>query len=144
MLASQRDLFSIPPEVTYLDAAYMSPIPTSAAEAGARGVLVKGSPWAMTIGSYYDECERARVLAASFIGATADDIAIIPATSYGIAVAAANVVVAPGSIIIMMENEHPSHRYAWYEIARQKDAQVMMVPRRPDEPWAAALVTAIS
>jgi len=143
MLSSQRHLFSIPEDVTYLDAAYMSPIPRSAAEAGARGVLVKAAPWAMTIGSYYDECERARELAASFIGATADDIAIIPATSYGIAVAAANVAVKPGSVIMMMENEHPSHRYAWYEIARQKGAEVVTVPRQPDEPWAPAIAAAI-
>jgi selenocysteine lyase/cysteine desulfurase len=143
MLSSQRHLFSIPNDVTYLDAAYMSPIPRTAAEAGARGVLVKAAPWAMTIGSYYDECERARELAASLIGATVDDIAIIPATSYGIAVAAANVAVTPGSVIIMMENEHPSHRYAWYEIAQQRGAQVVTVPRRPDESWASALVAAI-
>lgn len=143
MLASQRHLFSIPEDVTYLDAAYMSPIPRSAAEAGAKGVQVKAAPWAMTIGSYYDECERARELAASFIGASADDIAIIPATSYGIALAAANVAVKTGSVIMMMENEHPSHRYAWYEIARQKGAEVVTVSRQPDEPWAEAIVAAI-
>jgi selenocysteine lyase/cysteine desulfurase len=115
MLASQRHLFSIPDDVTYLDAAYMSPIPTRAAEAGSRGVLVKAAPWDMTIGNYYDEVERARELAASFIGASADEIAVIPATSYGIALAASNVPVPANSVIIMMENEHTSHRYAWYE-----------------------------
>lgn len=143
MLASQRHLFSIPDDVTYLDAAYMSPIPRSAAEAGARGALVKAAPWEMTIGSYYDEVERARELAASFIGATADDIGVIPATSYGIALAASNVPVPTGSVIIMMENEHTSHRYAWYELARQKGARVVTVRRQPDEPWATAIVAAI-
>lgn len=143
MLASQRHLFSIPEDVTYLDAAYMSPIPNSAAEAGAKGVLVKAAPWDMTIGNYYDEVEQARALAASFIGATADDIAVIPATSYGIAVAAANVAVPAGSVIIMMENEHTSHRYAWYELAKQKNARVATVPRQPDQTWAQALVAAI-
>lgn len=143
MLPSQRHLFSIPDDVTYLDAAYITPIPQSAAEAGARGVLVKAAPWDMTIGSFYDELERARELAAAFIGAAMDDIAITPATSYGIAVAAANVPVPAGSVIMMMENEHTSHRYAWYELAKQKDAQVVTVPRKPGEPWAAALVAAI-
>ncbi len=143
MLASQRHLFSIPEDVTYLDAAYMSPIPNSAAEAGAKGVLVKAAPWDMTIGNYYDEVEQARALAASFIGATAEDIAVIPATSYGIAVAAANVAVPAGSAIIMMENEHTSHRYAWYELAKQKNARVVTVPRQPDQTWAQALVAAI-
>ncbi|MES2433157.1 MAG: aminotransferase class V-fold PLP-dependent enzyme [Pseudomonadota bacterium] len=143
ILASQRHLFAIPDDVTYLDAAYMSPIPNCAAEAGAKGTRVKAAPWDMTIANYYDEAEQARALAASFIGATADDIAIIPATSYGIAVAAANASVPPGSVIMMMENEHTSNRYAWYELAQQKGAQVVTVPRQPDQPWAEALVAAI-
>lgn len=143
MLPSQKHLFSIPHDVTYLDAAYMSPIPKVSAEAGRRGTLVKATPWDMTAASYYDEVERSRDLAASFIGATIDDIAVIPATSYGIAVAAANVSVAPGSAIIMMENEHTSHRYAWYELARAKGASVVTVPRRPDEEWGATLAAAI-
>jgi selenocysteine lyase/cysteine desulfurase len=143
MLPSQRHLFSIPDDVTYLDAAYMSPIPKSAADAGARGALVKAAPWDMTIGNYYDEVERVRELAASFVGAPADDIAVIPATSYGIAVAASNIPVPAGSVIIMMENEHTSHRYAWYELAQLKGARVVTVKRQPDEPWASAIVTAI-
>ncbi|MFP3656744.1 hypothetical protein, partial [Burkholderia sp. SIMBA_052] len=68
MLPSQRHLFTIPDDVTYLDAAYMSPIPNVAAEAGRDGVLVKAAPWDMTINAYYDGPERARELAASFIG----------------------------------------------------------------------------
>lgn len=143
MLSSQRSLFSIPEDVTYLDAAYMTPIPKTAVDSGFRGVQVKASPWDMTINSYYDEVERARELAASLIGADIDDIAIVPATSYGIAVAAANADVDAGSVIIMMENEHTSHRYAWYELAKRKDARVVTVPRQPGESWAESLVAAI-
>jgi selenocysteine lyase/cysteine desulfurase len=143
MLPSQKHLFSIPDDVIYLDAAYMSPIPRIATEAGRQGVLVKAAPWEMTINSYYDEVERARELAASFIGASSGDLGIIPATSYGIAVAAANVPVAPGSVIMMMENEHTSHRYAWYELAQRTGAAVVTVPRHPGEDWGSALVAAI-
>ena len=144
MLPSQKHLFSIPDDVTYLDAAYMSPIPNKSAEAGRDGVLVKAAPWNMTINSYYDEVERARELAASFIGASIDDVGIIPATSYGIAVAAANVDVAAGSVIMMMDNEHTSHRYAWYELAIRRGATVVTVPREADQDWGAALVAAIT
>jgi len=143
MLSCQRHLFAIPQDVVYLDAAYMTPIPRSAMAAGERGVRVKAAPWDMTIASYYDEVERARELAASFIGAAADDIAVIPATSYGIAVAAANVAAPAGSVILMMENEHTSHRYAWYELATRTGARVVTVKRRPDEQWTSAIVSAI-
>ena len=91
MLVCQRDKFALPRHVAYLDAAYMSPIPVAALEAGKAGSAVKAEPWKMTISSYYDEVEEARALAASLIGADAEDIAIAAATSYGMAVAARNV-----------------------------------------------------
>ncbi len=143
MLESQRSKFSIPKEVAYLDAAYMSPIPTAAVEAGARGSAVKAAPWRMTINSYYDEVEEARTLAAATIGARPGDIAVVAATSYGMATAAKNVPVSPGSAIILMENEHPSHRYVWYELAESRGAQVRIVARPADGNWTPALVEAI-
>lgn len=143
MLECQRGLFALPEGIAYLDAAYMSPIPKRAIEAGARGAAVKAEPWRMTIRSYYDEAEEARGLAAQVIGAQTGDIAVIGATSYGMATAAKNVPVAPGSRIVMMANEHPSHRYVWYELAADRGASVHLVPRPQDGDWTGALVAAI-
>ena len=143
MLDCQRELFSIPRDTAYLDAAYMSPIPTAAAAAGQAGVRVKAEPWKMTIASYYDEVEEARQLAASMVGADADDIAIVAATSYGMAIAAANVPVPAGSAILLMENEHTSHRYVWYDLAQRSGAHVDIVPQPADGDWTSAIVSAI-
>ncbi|QKC95565.1 aminotransferase class V-fold PLP-dependent enzyme [Mesorhizobium sp. NZP2298] len=143
MLNCQRDLFSIPRETAYLDAAYMSPIPIAAVAAGEAGVRVKAEPWKMTIASYYDEVEHARRLAASMVGAAADDVAIVAATSYGMAIAAANVAVPPGSAILLMENEHTSHRYVWYDLAQRSGALVDVVPQPADGDWTGAIVSAI-
>jgi selenocysteine lyase/cysteine desulfurase len=143
MLGCQRHLFSIPRETAYLDAAYMSPIPRAVVAAGEAGVRVKAEPWKMTISSYYDEVEEARTLAASMVGADADDIAIVAATSYGMAIAAANVPVPTGSAILLMENEHTSHRYVWYDLAHRSDACVDIVPLPADGDWTSAIVSAI-
>ena len=144
MLGSQRDHFSIPSSIAYLDAAYMSPIPTAALEAGRAGVATKSAPWVMTINSYYDEVEEARGLAAAMIKATPDDISIVAATSYGIAIAAANVPVAADSAIVLMTNEHPSHRYVWYDLAQRTGAQIKLVEPPVDGDWTAAIVATIS
>ena len=144
MLECQRDKFALPREVAYLDAAYMSPIPLVASAAGQTGSATKAEPWKMTIASYYAEVEEARALAASLIGADADDIAIVAATSYGIAVAARNVPVAPGSAILLMENEHPSHRYVWHELAQARGAHIRVVERPEDGDWTAAILQVIS
>lgn len=143
MLSCQRDLFDIPRSTAYLDAAYMSPITTAALAAGTRGVAVKASPWRMTISSYFDDVEEARRLAATMIGAEADDMAVVAATSYGMAIAAANVSAPAGSCIVLMENEHPSHRYVWYELARKTGAQIKIVSRPEDGDWTSAFVAAI-
>lgn len=143
MLPSQRAHFSIPVGTTYLDAAYMSPIPTIALAAGTDGTATKSTPWLMTIDSYYDEVEEARRLAATMINADADDIAIVSSTSYGMAVAAANLPVPAGSTILLMENEHPSHRYAWYEVAKRAGANVTIVPKPTDGDWTGSILAAI-
>ncbi|TPJ41717.1 aminotransferase class V-fold PLP-dependent enzyme [Mesorhizobium sp. B2-7-1] len=143
MLNCQRDLFTLTRETAYLDAAYMSPIPIAAIAAGEAGVKVKAEPWKMTIASYYDEVEQARQLAASMVGAHEDDIAIVAATSYGMAVAAANVPVPAGSAIVLMENEHTSHRYVWYDLADRNGAHVDIVPQPADGDWTGAIVSAI-
>ncbi len=144
MLECQRDKFALPENVAYLDAAYMSPIPIAAMEAGIAGTAVKSTPWRMSIASYYDDVEEARALAAEMIGAKADDVAIGAATSYGIGVAAANVPVAAGSAIVLMENEHPSHRYAWYELAKRKNARIEIVARPDNGDWTSAIVATLA
>ncbi len=142
-LPCQRALFALPPEVAYLDAAYLSPIPLAAAEAGAQAAWIKARPWEMTIGAFYEDVEEARALAAAMIGAEAEDIALTAATSYGMSIAAANVPVPAGSAIVMMENEHTSHRYVWYELAEKNGAHVVVAPKPVDGDWTAALIAAI-
>jgi selenocysteine lyase/cysteine desulfurase len=143
ILGSQRELFAISPGTAYLDAAYLSPIPIAAAEAGVAGAWIKAAPWKMTIGSFYDEVEEARALAAVLIGAEADEIAVTAATSYGMSIAAANVPVPAGSAIVMMENEHTSNRYVWYELAERNGAHIVVAPKPADDDWTAALTGAI-
>lgn len=143
MLGCQRDLFDLSRDIAYLDVAYMSPIPKVSLEAGIAGTAVKSAPWKMSIRSYYDEVEEARALAASLINAEADDVAIVAATSYGTAVAAANVSVAPGSTIVLMENEHPSHRYVWYELAAKTGASITIARRPENHDWTASIISTI-
>lgn len=143
MLDCQRELFDLSRSIAYLDAAYMSPIPKTSVAAGMAGTAVKAAPWKMSIRSYYDDVEEARALAASMIKADADDIAVVAATSYGIAVAAANVPVEPGSTIVLMENEHPSHRYVWYELAAKTGASITIAKRPQDNDWTSAIISTI-
>ncbi|MCH7675539.1 aminotransferase class V-fold PLP-dependent enzyme [candidate division KSB1 bacterium] len=78
------------------------------------------------------------------IGANADDVAIIPAVSYGIAVAAELVAVKEGDEIVVLEDQFPSNYYPWLELARARNARLVTLPRPRDWDWTAALLEHIN
>ena len=143
MLPSQRPLFEIPREVAYLNNASYSPLPRAVRQAGGAGVAAKSAPWAMDPGAIAAQAEAVRAAAARLVGATADDIALIPSVAYGVATAAANVPIAPGSRILVAEGEFPSQSYEWARQAALHGAVLDMTPRPADGDWAAALLARV-
>jgi hypothetical protein len=89
-LGSQRDLFDVPDEVAYFNAASLSPALRSVREAGESALRRRARPWAIGEADWYADVERLRGLAGRLVGGDADGIALVPATSHGFAVAAAN------------------------------------------------------
>lgn len=107
MLDCQRDLFDIPREVAYLNAASFAPIPRAVRLAGEAGAAVKATPWRIEFGEA--PAERVRAAAAAMIGAAAGDIALAGSISHAMANAARNLPVAAGSRIIHLAGEHSSN-----------------------------------
>ncbi|CAH2605490.1 Cysteine desulfurase (plasmid) [Rhodovastum atsumiense] len=135
-----RDLFDIPDGLIYADAAFMTPIPHRVREAGEAGILRKTAPWTLSRASFYDGIEALRGAASGLIGAAADDIAIVAATSYGIATAAANLPLAAGEAVLTMQQEHPSQVFAWIRAAEQAGAVHEELPRPDDSNWTSAIL----
>lgn len=125
----KKHLFDIPADVTYLNAAYMSPILKEAAHCGEQAVAGKLHPWKTTIPDFFDPPRRACALMAEMIGASADDIAIIPAVSYGIAIAVRNLPLLRGQKIIVLADQFPSNIYPWQEMAKAHQAQIVTIDR---------------
>ena len=142
-LASQRDLFEIPREIAYLNAAAYVPLPRAVREAGQLGVTTKSFPWHMTNSHGTEISERARAAAAAVLGTASDNVAITGAVSYGIATAARNLVIPTGSRVLMIEGEFPSLALVWQERAEAAGATVEVVPRPVDADWTSALLEAI-
>jgi len=142
-LPSQRGLFEIPDDVTYLNAAAYVPLPRAVREAGQQGVLTKSHPWHMAGSHGTAISERARAAAAALLGTAADNVAITGAVSYGIATAARNLPIARGTRVLMIEGEFPSLALVWPELAAAAGATVEVVPRPADADWTAALLEAI-
>jgi selenocysteine lyase/cysteine desulfurase len=129
ILPNQRALFDIPDHVTYLNCAYMSPLMNSVAAAGEAAVRQKQHPWEISAAEFFDVPLKGRELFARLVGADADDIAIVPAVSYGMAIAALNTGIRPDEEILILEDQFPSNVYPWKEKARDCGARLVVIPR---------------
>jgi selenocysteine lyase/cysteine desulfurase len=70
-------------------------------------------------------------------------VALVPAVSYGIALAAGNVPIAPKQSIVLLEGEFPSNVYAWRALARRRGAVVRVVARPRNGAWTEPVLDAI-
>ena len=143
MIPSQRHRFAIPDEVHYLNCAYMAPLAHEVSEAMVAGARRKEQPWTIRPADFFSVTEEFRASAARLMGVSADNLAIVPSVSYGLAVAAANLPVAAGQTIVTLTDQFPSNVYAWRELARCADARVQQVQRPSQGCWTDAVVDAI-
>ncbi|MEM8950159.1 MAG: aminotransferase class V-fold PLP-dependent enzyme [Pseudomonadota bacterium] len=140
MIPSQRHLFDIPDDIAYFNCAYMSPLARSVAEAGVKAIQRKVSPWTVKPEDFFTESERARALFARLVNARADDIAIVPAVSYGLAAAAQNLEVQAGDAMLVLAEQFPSNVYTWRELAKSSGADMLTVDRPSDGDWTRAIL----
>lgn len=139
----QRDRFDIPPDVTYLNCAYMAPISRATLAAGDAGLTSKLHPWSVSAPDFFTGPNRLRGQVAQLLGGRADDIALVPSVSYGVAVAAANLPLQPGQRVLVLEEAFPSMVYGWREATARAGASVVTVPRPADDDWTSAVLERI-
>ena len=143
MIPCQRHLFDIPSEVAYFDCAKMAPLMLAAAEAGRTGLMRKAHPWELKAKHWFDESEAVRGLAARLLGTRADNVAIVPAVSYGMATAMANIPVAAGSRIVTIADDFPSTVFSARALARRSGAQLVTVEPPAQGRWSDAVLAAV-
>ncbi|MDA1100749.1 MAG: aminotransferase class V-fold PLP-dependent enzyme [Proteobacteria bacterium] len=143
MLECQRHLFDVPREIAYFNCAAFSPYLLSVAEAGQTAVARRVHAWNIDAAELADGADQARALFGRLINADRDAIAVTPATSYGIAVAAANLDLAAGQNVVVLQDQFPSNYYVWVEKAAQAGAAVRVVPRPGNGEWTPGVLDAI-
>jgi selenocysteine lyase/cysteine desulfurase len=144
MQSAYRDMFDIPRDVAYLNAAGYSPLPRVTADAGRAAVGNKVQPWRLGPDFSRDQIERARRAAAKVINAAADDIALIPSVGFGVAVIAKNLDVPRGSRVLVLEDDHTAPMLEWHTRAPAQGFIVETVARPGDLDWTSAVLAAIT
>ena len=139
-LPSQRNLFSIPRDVVYLNAATMTPQSKAVEQAGVDGVHFRANPFALTEQDFFDAPEKLRGLFAKMVDAEADDVALISSASYGMAIVEKNIKLEQGQNILVLDEQFPSNVYTWRKMAAACGGKVITVPAPADDNWTAAVL----
>ena len=142
-LDSQRHLFDIPDDITYLNCGYMSPLMHAVRDAGVVGLTRKCHPWTISPRDFYTGSDALRDAFASLVHAEPEDIAIEPSASYGMSTAAKNLPLSKGQSVIVVEDQFPSHVYPWRERAKEVGAEVRTLKRPMDDDWNETVLAAI-
>ena len=145
----RRRLFSLPPDLHYLNCAFMAPVSKRVAAAGRRALERLEVPSRLETADFFEPGARVRRLFARLVGAPDPQrVAIVPAVSYGMATVARNTPLGPGRTVVVVEAQFPSAVYAWRRACRESGATLRTVAAPATagsrgEAWNAALLEAI-
>ena len=139
-LPVQRELFDIPDDVAYFNCASLAPTLWASREAAAAALARRAQPWRISGADWFTEAEERRSLFARLAGLDPEGVALVPATSYGLAVAAANLDAGPGRRVLVLADDYPSNRYTWQRFAGRTGATLVTVERRDGQRWGEAVL----
>jgi selenocysteine lyase/cysteine desulfurase len=144
-IGRERAAFAVPDGVAYFNTASLAPLLHRAVEAGHEAVRRRSQPWAVQTRDWFDDVERLRILAGTVLGLDVEGVALVPASSYGMAVAARNL--APraeaGEAILVLADEYPSGIYTWRRLAEDTGAAIVTARREPGQSWTDAVLAAL-
>src|SRR5919109_65953 len=138
-----RHLFEIPDDLAYFNCASLAPQLRSVRAAGEAALARRAAPWTIRAEDWFTETETLRARFAQLIGGDADGVALIPATSYGLAVAARNVAGSEGDRALLIADDYPSNVYTWRAWSRRTGAEIVTVRRDDDRTWTDSILAAL-
>jgi len=150
MLDHQKDKFSLPDDVTYLNTSYMSPLLKDVETAGIKALQRKNIPFSISPNDFFEPVETLKKSYAKLIDTKAyNRIACIPSVSYGIACVTNNIRLQPGDEILVVEDQFPSNYYSWKTLADSQNAVIKTIakPKEGDHKanrWNEAILNAIT
>ena len=128
MLTSKRAKFTLPPQLTYLNCAYMSPLLKSVEQVGVKALRKKRNPALITQQDFFTDTELLREAYAKLINAEDPKrIVIIPSVSYGMANVVRNLHIKKGQHIIVAAEQFPSNYYPWKSLCDENGAEVKII-----------------
>ncbi|GAB4025208.1 aminotransferase class V-fold PLP-dependent enzyme [Spirosoma gilvum] len=151
-LQSQKDQFSLPPTIHYLNCATKAPFSRAVEQAGHTALSQQTNPFGLKPDEFFTGAVRVRALFSKLIhNSDPERIAVIPSVSYGMAVVAHNLHRKPGiragQKLVLISDEFPSDVYAWSRVSAELGLTITTIPMPAEFPkgelWNQRLLDAI-
>ena len=124
----QKDLFRLPVHEHYLNCSYLSPLLRAVEDAGIRGIRGKRHPWNLKPEDFFDDADAVRQEFGTLIKAeNPEQIALMPAVSYGMSTVAQNLPIKKGGEIIVAGEQFPSNVYPWMSFCKEHDCTLKII-----------------
>src|SRR5690242_4576460 len=128
MLTCKHSKFTLPPKITYLNCAYLSPLLKSVEKVGIRALRQKRNPVNITPEVFFADSDKLREAFAELINAPdAKRIAITASASYGLASVSANLKIGRGDNMIVAAEQFPSNFYTWQRLCKETGATLKII-----------------
>lgn len=128
MLKHQRPAFNIPKDTTFLNCAYLGPLPRSVEKVGVEAMLRKRNPGLISPGDFFTHADRLRKEYAKLINTKEDQrIVVIPSVSYGMANVVKNIPLGKGDEVIVAAEQFPSNFYPWAKRCEETGASIKTI-----------------
>ncbi len=129
-MADYRDLFFLPDDYHYLNCAFMSPLSRRVNRASQDALEVRKLPSNYGVSDFFEPASQARDLFSKILGCGEPSrIALIPATSYGLAIVAKNTKASPSNSVVMVDEQFPSSVNTWSRFSLSTGCKLKLVPR---------------
>ncbi len=128
-----KSLFFLDVDITYLNCANMSPMLKSVRVAGLEAIETRAKPWKLQSADWFTNAEILREYAAQIYQTSADNIALVPSASYGLATAAKNLNVGKGKSIMVIEDQFPSNFYVWQKLSENSGLRIVTIRKEDNK-----------
>lgn len=131
---SQKHLFSLDPDIHYLNCGYKGPLMKSAEKAAIQALIRERNPTNISPQDFFTEAREVKSSFAELVNCDPFQVALIPSSSYGFATALGNISCEPGQHAIVLEDEFPSGYFSLKTWCDRNQALLKIVGPDTDAP----------
>ncbi len=148
-MKSQKHLFSLDPDVHYLNCATKAPLLKSSEQAAIQALVRERNPQNLSADDFFRDVAVVKSLFGKLVGCGWDEAAFIPAVSYGFSSIVPNIVPKTSGHAITVKDEFPSGVFALQRWCREHDQQLLTIDPDfthddPGRDWNERLIGAIN